>query len=85
MREVFSFLAIVLKEITRDMSCPLSDEQIYKLFPRSGRLEGLAVRDEVYYLIGLEYGSLHPQRHEKAVEKGDLWIWRSIFESWHHG
>ena len=53
--QVKQFFALGLKEITEDMFCPLTGEQLRELFTKDHKVDKLAVWDKVDYMIGLEF------------------------------
>ena len=69
------FFVLGLKEITRDMFCSLTRQQLCNLFPGDQGVEKLGVKHNVDFMIGLDHGGWQPQRVTKAAKGGDLWIW----------
>ena len=58
--KVRQFFALGLKEITGDMFCPLTGQQLCDLFPRDQGVEKLGVKHKVDFMIGLEHRGWPP-------------------------
>ena len=74
--QAMSFKAYGLESITGRVS-QISVAKLRKLFPRASEkaIEFLRRGSTVDFLIGLLHASWQPERAERAVGGGNLWIW----------